>query len=62
MDLAVAEDGAADGGLIGDCACEVGIRRVSRQFFMNRFRKPRFVKYDGRICAHKSLLSVILHD
>ena len=29
---------------------------------MNRFRKLGFIKYNGRIRVHKSLLNVVLHD
>jgi CRP-like cAMP-binding protein len=40
----------------------IGTTRSRVSFFMNRFRKLGFVKYDGRIHVHKSLLNVILHD
>lgn len=40
----------------------VGTTRSRVSFFMNRFRKLGFIKYDGRIRVHKSLLNVILHD
>jgi hypothetical protein len=29
---------------------------------MNRFRKLGFINYKDRICVHKSLLNVVLHD
>ena len=29
---------------------------------MNRFRKLGFIKYNGGIQVHRSLLNVILHD
>jgi CRP-like cAMP-binding protein len=40
----------------------IGTTRSRVSFFMNRFRKLGFVRYDGRIRVHKSLLNVILHD
>ena len=40
----------------------VGTTRSRVSFFMNRFRKLGLIDYDGRICVHKSLINVILHD
>jgi CRP/FNR family cyclic AMP-dependent transcriptional regulator len=40
----------------------IGTTRSRVSFFMNRFRKLGFIEYKGRICVHKSLLNVILHD
>jgi CRP/FNR family cyclic AMP-dependent transcriptional regulator len=40
----------------------VGTTRSRVSFFMNRFRKLGFVKYDGTIQVHSSLLNVVLHD
>jgi CRP-like cAMP-binding protein len=40
----------------------VGTTRSRISFFMNRFRKLGFIKYDGGIHVHKSLVNVILHD
>jgi CRP-like cAMP-binding protein len=40
----------------------IGTTRSRVSFFMNRFRKLGFIDYKGRICVHKSLLNVILHD
>ncbi|MGA7831421.1 MAG: Crp/Fnr family transcriptional regulator [Terracidiphilus sp.] len=40
----------------------VGTTRSRVSFFMNRFRKLGFIDYKGRICVHKSLLNVVLHD
>ena len=40
----------------------VGTTRSRVSFFMNRFRKFGFIEYKNRICVHKSLLNVILHD
>jgi len=44
----------------------VGTTRSSVSFFMNRFRKLGFIRYDGQITGglevHSSLLNVILHD
>jgi len=40
----------------------VGTTRARISFFMNKFRKLGFVKYDGGLEVHSSLLNVILHD
>jgi CRP-like cAMP-binding protein len=40
----------------------VGTTRSRVSFFMNRFRTLGFIKYNGGITVHKSLLNVILHD
>ena len=40
----------------------VGTTRARVNFFMNRFRKLGFIKYNGSIEVHSSLLSVVLHD
>jgi CRP/FNR family transcriptional regulator, cyclic AMP receptor protein len=40
----------------------VGTTRSRISFFMNRFRKLGFIKYNGGIQVHDSLLRVILHD
>ena len=40
----------------------IGTTRSRVSFFMNRFRKMGFVKYNGKIEIHSSLLNVILHD
>jgi CRP/FNR family cyclic AMP-dependent transcriptional regulator len=40
----------------------VGTTRSRVSFFMNRFRELGFVKYNGEIQIHSSLLNVILHD
>ncbi len=40
----------------------IGTTRSRVSFFMNRFRKLGFIKYNGGISVHKSLLGVILHD
>ena len=40
----------------------IGTTRSRVSFFMNRFRTLGFIKYNGRILVHKSLLNVILHD
>ena len=40
----------------------VGTTRSRINFFMNRFRKLGFVRYNGEIEVHSSLLSVVLHD
>ena len=40
----------------------VGTTRGRINFFMNRFRKLGFVRYNGELEVHSSLLSVVLHD
>jgi CRP/FNR family cyclic AMP-dependent transcriptional regulator len=42
----------------------VGTTRSRVNFFMNRFRKSGFIKYDvgDNLCVHSSLLNVVLRD
>ena len=40
----------------------VGTTRTRVNLFMNKFRKLGFIKYNGGIQIHTSLLSVVLHD
>ena len=40
----------------------VGTTRSRVSFFMNRFRKLGFIKYNGVLEVHGSLLNVVLHD
>lgn len=40
----------------------VGTTRSRVSFFMNRFRKLGFIKYNGELEIHSSLLTVVLHD
>ncbi len=40
----------------------VGPTRSRVSFFMNRFRTLGFIKYNGGIEVHSSLLNIILHD
>jgi CRP/FNR family cyclic AMP-dependent transcriptional regulator len=40
----------------------VGTTRSRVNFFMNKFRKLGFIKYNGGIQINTSLLSVVLHD
>jgi CRP/FNR family cyclic AMP-dependent transcriptional regulator len=40
----------------------VGTTRSRINFFMNRFRKLGFVRYNGELEVHSSLLNVVLHD
>jgi hypothetical protein len=40
----------------------IGTTRSRVSFFMNRFRKLGFIKYNGRIKVHKSLLNADLLD
>jgi CRP/FNR family transcriptional regulator, cyclic AMP receptor protein len=40
----------------------VGTTRSRVNFFMNRFRKLGFVRYNGELEVRRSLLNVVLHD
>jgi CRP/FNR family transcriptional regulator, cyclic AMP receptor protein len=40
----------------------VGTTRGRVSFFMNRFRRLGFVRYNGELEVHSSLLNVVLHD
>jgi CRP-like cAMP-binding protein len=40
----------------------VGTTRSRVSMFMNKFRKLGFVKYNGTLEVHNSLLNVVLHD
>src|SRR5579864_7573525 len=40
----------------------VGTTRSRVSFFMNRFRKLGFIRYNGELEVHSSLLSVVLYD
>jgi CRP/FNR family cyclic AMP-dependent transcriptional regulator len=40
----------------------VGTTRSRVNLFMNRFRKLGFVRYNGGLEVHRSLLNVVLHD
>ena len=40
----------------------IGTTRPRVNFFMNKFRKLGFIKYNGRLQINASLLSVVLHD
>jgi CRP/FNR family transcriptional regulator, cyclic AMP receptor protein len=40
----------------------IGTTRSRVSFFMNKFRKMGFIKYNGHIEVHSSLLNVVLHD
>jgi CRP/FNR family cyclic AMP-dependent transcriptional regulator len=40
----------------------IGTTRSRVSFFMNKFRKLGFIKYNGKLEVHNSLLSVVLHD
>jgi CRP/FNR family transcriptional regulator, cyclic AMP receptor protein len=40
----------------------IGTTRSRVNFFMNRFRKMGFIKYNGVLQVNNSLLSVVLHD
>jgi len=40
----------------------IGTTRSRVSFFMNRFRKLGFIRYNGELEVHSSLLSIVLHD
>jgi CRP/FNR family transcriptional regulator, cyclic AMP receptor protein len=40
----------------------IGTTRSRVNFFMNKFRKLGFIKYNGGLQVNASLLSVVLHD
>jgi len=40
----------------------IGTSRSRVNFFMNRFKKFGFIRYDGGLRIHSSLLTVFLHD
>jgi CRP-like cAMP-binding protein len=40
----------------------VGTTRSRVSFFMNRFRKLGFIRYNGGLEVHSSLLNIVLHD
>ena len=40
----------------------VGTTRSRVSFFMNKFRKLGFIRYNGELEVHSSLLNVVLHD
>ncbi len=40
----------------------IGTTRSRVSHFMNKFRKLGFIKYNGKLEIHNSLLNVVLHD
>jgi CRP-like cAMP-binding protein len=40
----------------------IGTTRSRVNFFMNKFRKMGFIKYNGGLEVHRSLLTVVLHE
>jgi CRP/FNR family cyclic AMP-dependent transcriptional regulator len=40
----------------------IGTTRPRVNFFMNKFRRLGFIKYNGTLEVHSSLLNVVLHD
>jgi len=40
----------------------IGTTRSRVNFFMNKFRKLGFIKYNGGVEINSSLLSIVLHD
>ncbi len=40
----------------------IGTTRSRVSFFMNKFRRMGFIKYNGSLEVHSSLLNIVLHD
>ena len=40
----------------------IGTTRSRVSLFMNKFRKLGFIKYNGGLTVHSSLLNIVLHD
>jgi CRP/FNR family transcriptional regulator, cyclic AMP receptor protein len=40
----------------------IGTTRSRVSFFMNKFRRMGFIKYNGTLQVHSSLLNIVLHD
>ena len=40
----------------------IGTTRSRVSTFMNKFRQLGFIKYNGELEVHNSLLNVVLHD
>jgi len=40
----------------------IGTTRSRVNFFMNKFRKLGFIRYNGELTVHSSLLNVVVHD
>ena len=40
----------------------IGTTRSRVSHFMNKFRKLGFIKYNGGVRVHSSLLNIVLHD
>ena len=45
-----------------DAGGMIGTTRSRVNFFMNKFKKMGFIKYNGGLQINTSLLSVVLHD
>jgi DNA-binding IclR family transcriptional regulator len=43
-------------------AAMIGTTRSRVSYFMNKFRKLGFIKYNGGLHVQSSLLNVVLHD
>ena len=49
--------------VVSRCLAEIiGSSRFRVNFFMNKFKKLGFIRYNGRVQIHGSLLSVVLHE
>ena len=46
----------------GTLAGMIGTTRSRVSFLLNRFRKLGFIRYNGRMEVHSSLLNIVLHD
>jgi CRP/FNR family cyclic AMP-dependent transcriptional regulator len=40
----------------------IGTTRSRVSFFMNKFKKLGFIRYNGELEVHSSLLNIVLHD
>jgi hypothetical protein len=40
----------------------IGTTRSRVSHFMNKFRKLGFIKYNGGMLVHSSLINIVLHD
>ena len=40
----------------------IGTTRSRVSYFMNKFRKLGYIKYNGKLEIHNSLLNVVLYD
>lgn len=46
----------------GTLAEMIGTIHSRVSYFMNKFRKLRFIEYNGELRVHSPLLNILLHD